>query len=224
VLYLEVGEKLTEIAAGLNDFALLAKLSGGDAVSQELKYHLLCYAGLENKKRSHDRMIENVKQEELTTKDKEAHAIALSELITYMYEKRVSSIKKSPPVFQLKDLTNMYLDRLRQLEVSSASINKTRLKEQVLYYMPEIEANKQGRNVVFAFKKDIGTMLTKGSEYDDGLILAKAATILRKHMLKNKSSLTGTFDHSYIEQSVPLQLLQLLPKYLMVQILSHSLI
>ena len=74
--------------------------------------------------------------------------------------------------------------------------------------MPEIEANKQGRNILIAFKKDIGKVLLKGSEYDDGIILTKAATILRKLMLDTNSSFTGSFEQSYVDQSVPLQLLQ----------------
>ena len=53
---LECGRKLTEIATVLHDVPLLAKLSGWDAVAQELKYHLLCYTKLENRKRSQTRM------------------------------------------------------------------------------------------------------------------------------------------------------------------------
>ena len=85
---------------------------------------------------------------------------------------------ESPPIFQIKDLTDLYVNRLKQLGVTSPSVNKTRLKEQLLYYMPEIEANKQGRNILIAFKKAIGKVLLTGSEYDDGIILTKAATIL----------------------------------------------
>ena len=53
---------------------------------------------------------------------------------------------ESPPIFQLKDLTYLCVNRLKQLGVTS--VNKTRLKEQLLYYMPEIETNKQGRNIL----------------------------------------------------------------------------
>ena len=130
VMTLECGRKLTEIATLLHDVPLLAKLSGGDAVAQELKYHLLCYTRLENRKRSQTRLEEQARNDE-EIREKEAHAIALSELVTYIYEKRVTSPMESPPIFQLKDLTDLYVNRLKQLGVTSPSVNKTRLKEQL---------------------------------------------------------------------------------------------
>ena len=53
--------------------------------------------------------------------------------------------------------------------------------------MPQLEAHRQGRDILLAFDNDVGTILSKVSEYSDAITLAKAAQILRKQMLACKS-------------------------------------
>ena len=50
---MEVNKTLNESARNLGDTTLLAKLSAGDVVAQEFKYHPACLAGLYNRKRAH---------------------------------------------------------------------------------------------------------------------------------------------------------------------------
>ena len=54
----DLNDRLNECAKILNDGKLLAILSGGDAIAQELKYHLVCLTGLYNRKKCHLRTLE----------------------------------------------------------------------------------------------------------------------------------------------------------------------
>ena len=48
---MNLSQRVNEYAQFLSDGKLLAKLSGGDAIAQELKYHPSCFAGLYNRAR-----------------------------------------------------------------------------------------------------------------------------------------------------------------------------
>ena len=62
--------------------------------------------------------------------------------------------------------------------------------------------------MLLAFEKDAGLVLSEASAYSETLTLAKAATILRKHMLDHKSTFEGTFHEGCIEEAIPTSLLQ----------------
>ena len=70
--------------------------------------------------------------------------------------------------------------------------HSTKLKDRILAYFPdmEMEAHKQGRDVVLIYNKDIGSPLRKACEHDaddDAIHLAKAAKIVRRDMIKLKN-------------------------------------
>ena len=72
-----------------------------------------------------------------------------------------------------------------------------------------MEAHKQGRDVLLAFQKDVGFVLSEASDYySEAIILGKAANILRKHLPDLKSTFYGTFPEGCIKQAIPLTLLQ----------------
>ena len=50
---MELDQRLNECARNLNDGKLLARLTGGDIVAQELKYHRSCLTALYNRERAH---------------------------------------------------------------------------------------------------------------------------------------------------------------------------
>ena len=72
----------------------------------------------------------------------------------------------------------------------------------------ELEAHKQGSDVILAFEEDVGLALSQASDYPEGIILAKAANILRRHMLDHTSKFDGTFHDGCIEEAFPTSLLQ----------------
>ena len=204
VMTMHLDKRLTECAQNLNDGRLLAKLSGGDAIAQELKYHVMCLADMYNRERTYFRSTKRQEQEQ--TLEEDAHPLAFSELVIYIVETKSSC--EGPAVFRLADMVQLYSQRLEQLGVEAPYVNSTRLKEKLLAEIPELAAHKQGKHVLLAFQKDVGLALSQASDYSETIILGKAAKILRRHMLDHKSTFDGTFHEGCIEQAIPPSLLQ----------------
>ena len=86
---------------------------------------------------------------------------------------------EGPAVFRLADIVHLYAQLLEQLGVDAPAVNPTRLKEKLLSEIPELEAHKQGRDVLLAFQKYVGFVLSEASDYySEAIILGKAANIL----------------------------------------------
>ena len=91
-------------------------------------------------------------------------------------------------------------------------IHSTKLKDKILGYFQDMEAHKQGRDVVLIFNEDVGSTLKKACEHDiddDALSLARAANIVRRDMLKMNNQFNGSFENNCQEKSVPASLLAL---------------
>ena len=154
---------------------------------------------LYNRERSHLRATKRHEQE--CAPEEDAHPQAFSELVTYLVETSRSS--EGPTVFRLADIVNLYTKCLEQLGVEAPAVNSTRLKEKLLSEVPELEAHKQGKDVLLAFQKDVRFVLSDASDY-----YSEAANILRRHMLNHKSKFCGTYHEGCIQQAIPPTLLQ----------------
>ncbi|XP_064078470.1 uncharacterized protein LOC135195894 [Macrobrachium nipponense] len=88
-----------------------------------------------------------------------------------------------------------------------AEFNTTRVAE-LLAEIPELEAHKKGRSVLLALQKDVALALSRAYEYSDTLVIAKAAKILRKHILDHRYRLDGIFGEGCISDAIPQSLLQ----------------
>ena len=202
VMTMNLNDRLNECAKRLNDGHLLGILSGGDAIAQELKYHRACLTTLYNKERAFTKSSQNVNENE----ESDEFPQAFSELVTYILESSINS--DGPVIFRLADMVNLFKQRLEQLGVKEPQIHSTRLKERLLSEIPELEAHKQGKDILLAFQKDVGKALSLVSQYSEAVIIAKAAKILRRHMLDHQSRFDGTFNEGCIENSIPTSLLQ----------------
>lgn len=138
---------------------------------------------------------------------KEAHPIAFSELVSYICETKIASEESKPPIFRLADLVHLYKERLERLGSEAIDVNSTRLKDQLISHIPHLEAHKQGRDILMAFKNDVGTILAETSKYNDAINLAKAASMLRREMLQHKSTFES-FLEGDTDGAVPSLLLQ----------------
>ena len=176
---MQLNERVNDCARLLNDGRLLAKLSGRDVVAQELKYHPTCLIGLYNRERAYLTSIEDEYKPDKSLR-KEGYPLAFSELLPYIAETRRSD---GPTDFRLAVLVNLFKQRLEQLGLGAPDVNSTRLKEQILAEMPEMEAFKNGRDVTIAFRKDVGPALSQACRSSEAIILARAANVLRRHML-----------------------------------------
>jgi len=119
---LKLNEKINECAKTLNNGKLLAKLSAGDVIAQELKYNPECLVALYNRERA---FLNAQKQEKA-----EETPMAFSELVTYITDTKNASEGSDPPVFRLGDLCCLYKERLEQLGIKSPNMHATRLKEE----------------------------------------------------------------------------------------------
>ena len=126
--------RVRKCALELQDQNLLAKLSAGDIVALEAKYHSQCLASLYNKVRQTKEADE---QEDSTAIN---HGIALAELVSYIEDAQADTENVS--IFKLSDLTKMYSTRLEQLGTcQSGRANSTHLKKQDLGILPRLAAS-----------------------------------------------------------------------------------
>ena len=204
---MQLNDRVNECARTLGDGQLLAKLSGGDVVAQELKYHPLCLVGLYNIESPHLKSLSD-KQSKHNCPVKGANRLAFSELVTYINETKNNSESTTLVVFRLADLAALYKQRLQQFGPLSQDINTTRLKEHLLEQIPELEAHRRGRDILLAFRKDVSSVLSQGSEFTEALVLTKVAKILRHHMLDFKTKFDGMMCEGSVEDAVPATLVQ----------------
>ncbi|VDI48816.1 Hypothetical predicted protein [Mytilus galloprovincialis] len=192
-----IDSNVRKYALEVQDTVLLAKLSAGDMISQEAMYHKRCYSNLFNKARP-----QKICDAE---EDNQFHGIVLAELVAYIEDSRMDT--EVATIFRLADLLNMYTNRLEQFGIdTSKRLNSTHLKDRILAAIPDLEAHKQGRDVLLIFNEDIGKAIKQAlaSNYDDeAIILSKAAKIVRKDMMETNTSFKGFFETDCQKKSVP---------------------
>lgn len=169
-----------------------------ETVTIEAKHHSTCLASLYDRARS-------ISKESNDKGRSSPRGIALAELVSYIEECRMNT---ECPVFRLVELSRLYSSRLEQLGVNSDGRPHTsRLKDRLSAQIPQLEADKQGRDLLLAFKEDVGLALQRVNYAEscdtEGLHLAKAANIVRRHMQELKQSFNGSFDKMCQENSAP---------------------
>ena len=197
--------RVRQCALQLQDQSLLAKLSTGDLIALEAKYHVKCLVSLYNR----------VRQTRGSDEQKDSctinQGIALAELVTYIEDARADN--EIVPIFKLADLIRMYSTRVEQLGTClSGRVNSTHLKDRILAHFPNLQAHKEGRDILLIFNKDVGPAMRKACEHDadaDAIHLARAANIVRREIFIRKTSFTGTYDSQCQASSLPNSLVAL---------------
>ena len=170
-------------------------------LGKDAQYHVQCLDNLYNRARER-------KASEESNVDVVNHSIAFAELVIYIEDAKMDN--SVAPIFKLAVLVNLYSTRLKQL--GTDVVHSTILKDRILGYFPDLEAHKQGRDVVLIFNEDVGSALHKACEHDvdnDAVHLARAAKIVRRDMLKMKNKFSGSFESKCQVDSVPASLLAL---------------
>ncbi len=198
----QVDSRVRTCALKLQDEHLIAKLSTGDLVAQEAKYHGKCLANLYNKIQSSENNDNYEDDVDVTNTSK---GLVLAELIAYMEDSRRD--EEIAPVFKLSDMCKLYDERLSELGAGRGSkVHSTDLKNRLLAYLPNLTAYKSGREVFLAFNDDVGHALKKAcleKKDEEAVYLSKAANIVRRDMLSHKNLFTGSFEKDCLEQAVP---------------------
>ena len=200
-------KRVRECAALLENDDLRRRLSGGDMVALEAKYHTKCLTNLYYRASMVQR-----EQEGNKNSDNMLCGIAFAELVTYIDESRLKD-STTAPVFKLADLSKLYSSRLDQLGIKQESrVQSTRLKQRILAHFPDMRATKQGRDILLMFDEDIGHALAKVCQQDsdnDAVHLARAAQIVRRHLFDKAEPFDGSLSSTCQEDSVPSSLVAL---------------
>ena len=191
-----IDNTVRQYAIQLRDSCLLRKLAGGDLVALEVKYHKACMTKL-----FHDARAAQKSCDESPTSS--FHSIALAELLAHIEE--ASNSQDTAPVFRLADLAETYNQRLVDLGMDpEVQVNRTRLKERLLQNCPHLTATKHGREILFVVDRDIGDAVVRACDIDSNIMcLAKAATIVRKHIFENSYVCNGKLNRDEQVRSVP---------------------
>ena len=208
VLTFDANANIRTMVTELQDAKLLTQIGTEDLIAQEAKYHLKCLVKLRNRYRSYQR--KNQEKEQVIINEKTNECRVFVELTTYI-EKAVES---GTLLFRLADLHSLYVDRLSDFGINK-TVNKTRLKKELLNHFSEAQEQCVGKSTAIVFKKGMENMLKealrKRDHSEEATILAKAAMIIRKDVFSHKSfKFDGSFSTKCQENALPSSLKSLI--------------
>ncbi|KAG7172958.1 hypothetical protein Hamer_G008456, partial [Homarus americanus] len=183
----ELDARVRKCALQLQEQHFLAKLSAGDPIAQEAKYHVQCLVSVYNKARQAKVQVSDEMEDNTLINP----GIALAEPVSYIEDAHTET--EALRVFKLADLTRVYTTRLEQLGIN-------------------LQAHKKGRDVSLVLNKDVGPTLRKTCDHDaDNAAIhpARIASIVRRNLFKMETSFIVTFDCQCQESSVPNSLMTL---------------
>ena len=132
-----------------------------------------------------------------------------------MIEEHIMSSQDSTPIFMMKDLRSMYQEKLEHLGATNdyvSRVNVTRLKQRILKQIPGLCEQKSGKFVLLTLDGEVGEAIFEASlctSQDDGVILCKAAKIIRKHLFLQEEVFDGNLSKERQKTSVPAHLIHL---------------
>ena len=140
---MSLDKELRQMATEMQDTSLISRISGGDLVAIELKYHRSCLTAYKNRYRSANRAACSTSH--ATTEEKILQARVFAELVSHIEE--------------VSELHNLYESRLREVGILK-SIHKTRLKVQLLdHFQGQCQEQSDGKYTILAFKVPVYSML-----------------------------------------------------------------
>lgn len=195
--------EIRRMAAKLEDFDLLGRISGGDLIAIEAKYHLNpCLTSFRNRYRS----VSSKKAEASTESNNDLmnETRAFLELVEHLEE----CVRNNKFMFKLAELHSLYVCRLQDLGTHK-EVNKTRLKNCIIDHFGDyIQEQNDGRNTVLIFREGMSNLLKDAFKQqhvsDNVTTLAKAAAIIRKDMFLHKQfKFSGCFPLDCQADSIP---------------------
>lgn len=201
----DASNNLKRMVLDLEDFDVLAKISGGvDLIAIEAKYHMQCLTNLRNR---HKSLLRKRSKDKTVLEAEEAAKInetrAFIELIDFIE----MSVENGTNFFVVAELHAMYELRLKSLGLEK-TVNRFRLKNELLNHFSEAQEESDGRRSVLVFKEGLKQFLCeafKERDYsEDTNILAKAAKILRKDIFSHTPfKFEGSFPTGCQASSLP---------------------
>ena len=114
--------------------------------------------------------------------------IALAELVTYIDD--VQAEIERFVVFKLKYLVVMYSTYLSAAARSNLNsrVNSTYLKDVTLAHFPDMQAHKDGQEIILIFSDDVGPAMRSECEYDADPHAIHLTLYSPEHMTRNAMS------------------------------------
>ena len=181
----QVDQCVRKCAKLTGDNFLLAKLSLGDMVALEAKYHTECLLALYKCARK----VQAV-QQQISSKDDVVSGIVFAELVMYIEE--VFLAASISPVSKLTDMAQLYMSRIQQFGVMNDKrmhTCATKLKQRLFPHFPDMQSQSKGRDVMLVFDEAIGAALDKVCDQDSN---SEAVHLARLHRLYADTCLTST--------------------------------
>lgn len=187
--------RVRKCAENIQDLSLLAKLSAGDMIAQEAKYHAKCLLNLYRETARSDR----------DYNDADAHfkGAALAELISYINDENESNDHK---VFRLKDLVNLYKDRLNDMGVKTNYVRSTSLKHRLLLHVPGLVEYPEGRDTFLTIVDSIGNILRKAYQKDEDeqhVNMMNIVQAIRHDVFSHPVKITTHYDKKCQTEAIP---------------------
>ena len=194
------------MAMDMQDEDLMSKVVLRDLIADDRKYHLDCYTKYKNKYRSFLTEIDPIcaSQRYIKNKINMIKARAFIELASYIE----TEVENGTFIYKLSKLHENYVERLNEFDVV-CSINRTRLKEQLLRHFKEDGLQEQlvASSVILAFPKGIQQLLKDSlfiHDYDEeAMMFAKVSKLCRDELFKINTNFSGTFENGCQEQIAP---------------------
>ena len=143
----ESDKNLRRMIYDLNDYDLLAKISGGsDLVAIEAKYHIGCLTDIRNR---HKTFLKKERRAE-SGEDDEAKIFNETRAFLELTDFIENSVEDGVHFFVVAELHSMYENRLKDMGVDK-SINRFRLKNELLTQFPEAQEESDVRRNVLVF-------------------------------------------------------------------------
>ena len=162
---------LRTMAIELDDTDLLGRISGGDCVAIEARYHFSCLTDYRNRYRSSVRE----KTREIDTDYERAKARAFVELVSYIE----GALEDGTYLFKVKDLWYLLQNRLKELG-HEFTINKTRLKDFLMSHFEELGIQEQfldGKSKILVFPEGMQKLIKNAFDehnyQEEALLLQK---------------------------------------------------
>ncbi len=198
---LNIDEKVRKAAAYLCDHDLISKLSGGDMVDLEARYHVRC---LSNFYRKYEAALKSNEPPPAERKDssKWFESVALAELFEYIEQ----TLKQTRIILlPLAELHTLYVNRLADLCNLHVPVNKTRLKDKIEAHFPQLQVSKSGRNIIFS--RDAVEYRKADEDWDtDARAFVRVTNIVRRYIFEQDSTDQDQGDQNDQESSVPQKL------------------
>ena len=129
----------------------------------------------------------------------------MAELIAYRKDTHIEG--DAAAVFRLAKLARLYKTRLKLLGGdASGRFNNTHLKTRILAHQQDLQAYREGRDILLTFSEDVRASLRQAYERDfddEAWILSQATKIVRRDMFSTESKFHNSFENNCQQESTP---------------------